>query len=76
MFAPPWPQGYGYEGERPDVDGTKGPEFDYEVVDRLVVPAETGPCVRACCRVSVGGTRSGGPGVERLRGHQHFVDSE
>jgi hypothetical protein len=65
MFAPPWPQGYGYESERPDYapktgpPGAKSPAFNYEMVDKLKVPEEKGAYVlswrwvsAACARTS------------------------
>ena len=47
MFEPPWPQGYGYESERLDAGegALKSPKFNYEMVDRLKVPKETGEYV-------------------------------
>ena len=50
MFKPPWPQGYGYESERPDGVYTPGnpnnrlksPKFNYEMVDKVKVPEEKG----------------------------------
>merc|ERR1712151_282685 len=42
MFQPPWPQGYGYMSERVDAGGATSPKFNYEMVDTLKVPAETG----------------------------------
>ena len=51
MFEPPWPQGYGYESERPDArnpdgsPGLKSPKFNYEMVDQLKVPREKGEYV-------------------------------
>lgn len=42
MFAPPWPQGYGYIAGRRDEGGGATPPFNYEMVDRLRVPRETG----------------------------------
>lgn len=42
MFEPPWPQGYGYMAERTDQGGGRSPRFDYEMVDRVKVPAEAG----------------------------------
>ena len=51
MFPPPWPEGYGYESERPDAAGADGsaglksPKFNYELVDQLKVPQEKGEYV-------------------------------
>ena len=42
MFEPPWPTGYGYIAERADEGGGRSPKFDYEMVDRVRVPEETG----------------------------------
>ena len=51
MFEPPWPKGYGYESERADATssspsgGLKSPLFNYEMVDQVHVPRETGAYV-------------------------------
>ena len=44
MFEPPWPEGYGYESQRPDYGpgGLRSPKFNYEMVDKVKVPSETG----------------------------------
>ena len=40
MFEPAWPNGYGHIALRPDEGGGKTPDFNYEMVDRVRVPAD------------------------------------